>query len=303
MQQTAADSTTPTLGERIASAGPSLTPTERRLARLVLDDPTTIAFGTVADLAREADTSGPSVVRFATKLDFDGYGDLQDHVRASLTEQLRRPTDRLRLEADPGSSENHARSTDPAADLVDQVSRALNSLDHDTLLDVATSIARAPGTVWVVCAETSATPGTLLTGNLRLLRPGVRRLDGAPPAMASQVTEARPGDVAIVIDFPRYESAIVAAATELAAADVTLIAITDGPLSPLASLAESWLGVDVDAVGPFDSVLPVVAVVELLIAEIARLLRNQATDRLDRIERLWTDGRVFDQTTNSRTAS
>lgn len=299
MTRSAAAPSTHTLSDRIASAGSSLTPTERRLARLVLDDPTAIAFGTVADLAREAGTSGPSVVRFAAKLDFDGYGGLQDHVRASLTEQLRRPTDRLRLGTGSDSSGQQSRRSGRGTDLIDQVSRAVHGLDNGTLAEIATGIARAQGTVWVLCAETSATPGTLLAGNVRLLRPGVRRLDGPPPAMASQLAEAGSDDVAVVIDFPRYESAIITAATELAAAGVTLIAITDGPFSPLASLADTWLGIDVEAVGPFDSVAPVVAVVELLIAEIARLLRDQATERLDRIERLWAEDRVFDQTAES----
>ncbi len=271
----------------MASAGATLTPTEQRLARLVLDDPTVVAFGTVADLAAEADTSGPSVVRFAAKLGFDGYGGLQDHVRASLAEQLRRPTDRIRL------------TDGSATDLAQQVNRAVAALDDDTLAGAAATIAEAPGTVWVLCAETAATPGTLLAGNLRLLRPGVRNLGGPPPIMASDLAEAGSDDVAIIIDFPRYESTVIAAAAELTAADVTIIAITDGPFSPLAPLADTWWGVDVEAVGPFDSVLPVVAVVELLIAETARLLRDQATDRLDRIERLWTDGGVFHQTSET----
>ncbi len=303
MHPSVADSTNQNLSERIASAVPSLTPTERRLARLVLDDPTTVAFGTVADLARAAGTSGPSVVRFATKLDFDGYGGLQHHVRASLTEQLRRPTDRIRQAADTRSSEDPSQGPDQATDLLELVNRTVSGLDRDTVVELATIIARAPATVWVLCAETSATPGTLLTGNLRLLRPGVRRLGHAPSTVASQLAEAGADDVAVVIDFPRYESAIVAAATELDAAGVTLIAITDGPFSPLASMADTWLAVDVAAVGPFDSVLGVVAVIELLIAETARLLRDQATDRLDRIERLWTDGRVFDETSHARITS
>ena len=54
----------------IATVGSRLTPTERRLARLVSDDPTLLAFGTVSDLAARADTSHPSVVRFAAKLGF-----------------------------------------------------------------------------------------------------------------------------------------------------------------------------------------------------------------------------------------
>lgn len=284
------------LSERIASAGAALTPSERRLARLVLDDPTAIAFGTVAELARAAGTSGPTVVRFANKLDFEGYGALQEHLRASLTERLRRPTDRLRLATDAAPTSAGERRASPAVDLVDQLHRVLGGLDHDALNELAAEIAHASGTVWVLCADTSATPGTLLTGNLRLLRPGVRRLEGSAPTVASQLAEAAVGDVAVVIDFPRYESAVVSAATELAAAGVTLVAITDGPLSPLASAAHRWLGIDVAAVGPFDSVVPVVAVVELLIAEVAGRLRHQATDRLDRIERLWADGQVFEPT-------
>lgn len=300
MNSSAAESTRQSLSDRIATAGSALTPTERRLAKLALDDPTTIAFGTVADLAREAGTSGPSVVRFAAKLDFDGYGDLQDHVRASLTEQLRRPTDRLRLAADVRPDGAATDRSGSAEDLVDGLTRAVDSLDDQVMSELAATIAGASGAVWVLCAETSATPGTLLAGNLGLLRPGVRRLDGAPAAMASRLAEVSPDDVAVVIDFPRYESALVSAAGEMAAADVTLIAITDGPFSPLASLADHWVGVDVAAVGPFDSVLPVVAVVELLIAETSRLLRDRASERLDRIERLWAEGRVFAPVSDSR---
>ncbi len=299
MPESPAEPDNPSLSGRIAAAGSSLTPTERRLARIVLDDPTAVAFGTVADLAREAETSGPSVVRFAAKLDFDGYVGLQDHVRASLTEQLRRPTDRIRLAADP-TPRGTPTKPDPTSDLVGQVTRAVDAVDNGRLTELAAVVAETDGTVWVLCAETSATPGTLLAGNLRLLRPGVRRLDASPAVLASQLASATVGDAAIVVDFPRYESAVVSAATELSRSGVTIVAITDGPFSPLASLADHWLGVDVEAVGPFDSVLPVVAIVELLIAETARLLRRQATDRLDHIERLWNESQVFEPATRSR---
>ena len=66
-----------TVEDRIAAVADELTPTDRRIARLIVDDPTTPAFGTLADVARRAGTSGPSVVRFATKLGFHGYSDLQ----------------------------------------------------------------------------------------------------------------------------------------------------------------------------------------------------------------------------------
>jgi DNA-binding MurR/RpiR family transcriptional regulator len=62
-----------TPSELIAAAGDDLTPTERRVAEAVIDDPSLLAFGTVADLARQVGTSRPSVVRFAVKLGFAGY--------------------------------------------------------------------------------------------------------------------------------------------------------------------------------------------------------------------------------------
>ncbi len=61
----------------IAAVSSDLTPTQRRIADAVLAEPTLLAFGTVSDLADRVGTSRPSIVRFATKLGFEGYTDLQ----------------------------------------------------------------------------------------------------------------------------------------------------------------------------------------------------------------------------------
>ncbi len=111
--------------------------------------------------------------------------------------------------------------------------------------------------------------------------------------MAAALADIEAGDVVVAVDFPRYEQAVTTGARVAVDAGATLVAVTDGPLSPLATLAEAWVGVDVGAVGPFDSVLPAIAVIELLIAEVARSLREEATERLDRIESLWAGANLF----------
>ena len=93
-----------TTAELIAAVGDRLTPTERRIAEAVLAEPTLLAFGTVSDLAARVGTSRPSIVRFATKLGFEGYSDLQDHVRLGLSQRLSRPTERVRHDDMPGVS-------------------------------------------------------------------------------------------------------------------------------------------------------------------------------------------------------
>ncbi|NCF16298.1 MAG: SIS domain-containing protein [Gammaproteobacteria bacterium] len=79
----------------------------------------------------------------------------------------------------------------------------------------------------------------------------------------------------------------------LADSGVTIVAITDSPLSPLAELADTWSQINVPAVGPFDSSVPIVAMCELIVAQVARELQEVATDRIDRIEALWDETETF----------
>ena len=73
-----------------------LTATERKIAEVLADEPQTIAFGTVAQVAQRAGTSGPSVVRLAVKLGYEGFVGLQADVQSELARQLGPARDRIR---------------------------------------------------------------------------------------------------------------------------------------------------------------------------------------------------------------
>jgi DNA-binding MurR/RpiR family transcriptional regulator len=90
----------------IAAVSSELTPTERRIAEAVLAEPTLLAFGTVSDLADCVGTSRPSIVRFANKLGFQGYTPLQEHVRSDLSQQLSRPSERIRRDDKGGQKKS-----------------------------------------------------------------------------------------------------------------------------------------------------------------------------------------------------
>lgn len=274
------------LDRRIAEAADTLTATERRLAREVLGDPTAVAFGTVADLARRVGTSGPTVVRFAAKLGFDGFTALQEQSRRALADQLRRPTDRLRHQH-PGDPWEQARAV-----AVSGVAGVFDSVSGEDLVALASPVAGTSGRVWVVASASSAA-GHLLAGNLRLLRPGVRHLPTSGGDLAAELVDAAPGDVAVAIDFPRYERSVVETTRWLSEAGATVVAVSDGPLSPLAPLADVWCRLDVAAIGPFDSTLPTVALVEALLAEVTGQLRGAASERLERAESLWARSGLF----------
>lgn len=266
----------------VAAVSGELTPTERRIAEAVLAEPTLLAFGTVSDLAGRVGTSRPSIVRFANKLGFDGYTKLQQHVRSSLSHRLSRPSERIRSGGEKAVPARVA--------INDALSSVFDALDGDRLSEMVEPIARAKK-VWILSGETSQSGAHALHSGLAMVRSGVRLLE--EHSLGTDLSDAGPGDTLVVVDFIRYRRQVTTAARVFADAGVTIVAITDSPLSPLVELADTWCQIEVPAIGPFDSSVPVVAVCELLVAQVARDLHDDATSRIDRIEALWEETEAF----------
>ncbi len=274
---------TPTsTSDLVAAVSGELTPTERRIAQEVLAEPTLLAFGTVSVLASRVGTSRPSIVRFANKLGFDGYSQLQRHVRSDLSRCLVRPSERIR----------HGEETAPPARAA--INGAIRSVfeatEGDRLVALARPIVQAEN-VWILSGETSRAGAHALQSGLSIVRPGVSILKAH--TMSTDLSGAGPGNAAVVFDFFRYRRQVITAARVLAHAGVAIVAITDSPLSPLAELADTWCEIEVPAIGPFDSSVPAVAIAELLVSQVAKDLHDEATARIDRIEALWEQTEVF----------
>lgn len=279
MNITKTPSSTPDL---VAAVSSDLTPTERLIAEAVLAEPTLLAFGTVSDLAGKVGTSRPTIVRFANKLGFDGYTKLQRHARSELSHRIARPSERIR---------HNAEKMRPAkAAISSAIETVFTALEGNRLAALSDLIVKARN-VWILSGETSRAGAHAFLSKLSMVRPGVRLLE--EHSMGTELGNAGPGDTAVVFDFFRYRRQVVNAAGILAGAGVEVIAITDNPLSPLVELTENWCEIEVPAIGPFDSSVPAVAIAELLVSQVARDLREEATARIDRIEALWETSEVF----------
>jgi DNA-binding MurR/RpiR family transcriptional regulator len=261
-----------------------LTPAERRVADALLADPTLLAFGTVSDLADRVGTSRPTIVRFATKLGFDGYPALQATARSGLSRQLSTPRERVR------DSDATIRG-----DLL-TLAESLRTLEHvvasGALKDLATRVVSAQ-TVWIATGETSRAAAFTLLSGLGIVRPNVHLLEEY--SLGRDLVGAGSGDLGVISDFHRYRQTSVTAAKALRLHDVPVVAITDSPLSPLAPYADVLIELSVPAVGPFDSSVLTVALAELVVAEVARLDRISVQERIDCTEELWESTGTFVQ--------
>lgn len=267
----------------ISEAADLLTPSERRLADVVLADPQAVAFGTVATLAARAGTSGPTVVRFATKLGFQGFAGLQSEAQREIADALRPATTRIR-ERPAGNVVARVLEAD-----LDNVRTTLSAVDPIGFDDAVALLSDRRRRVFVLAGEVARGVGIALVTQLDLLRDGVVAIGGTPVRVARQLADVAEGDVVIAIEHRRYERWLLDALEEARAVGAEIVALTDGPLSPIAIDARQTFVVAADGVGPFDSHTASLALVNALGAGVAAKLRKTATERLDRIETSWSD--------------
>lgn len=261
---------------------PRLTKAERRVAAVVADDPEAVAFGTVADVARQAGASGATVVRLAAKLGFEGFVDLQAAVRDEMARRLRPASERIRRPA-PGDVLGTALAVEIA-----NVAATLEAVDRPTFeTAVGLLSGTGAGRVRVLSGDASSGVASLFADELSMLRPGVALVDGSEVRVARLLADVGPSDVVVVLDLARYDRAVLDAAGRAAAAGATLVALTDSALSPLSSAAAVSFTASVTGAGPFDSHVGLLALANALLAGVAARLRRSATDRLDRVESAW----------------
>lgn len=270
------------LDDRIRTLAADLTPAQAAVARLVSEAPSVVAFGTVAEVAAEASTSPQTVLRLAVRLGHDGFGGLQDEVRSRLVADL--PPAAARIRQRVGSDL-------PAEVLAADEANIAVSLDVDaSRLDAAVDALLAAPQIGVVAPDSWAGIGALLAGHLTQLRPGVIAVDGPPPRVARTIAGFGPDDVVVAVDVRRYERWVVEAVAQATAGGATVIAVSDGPTSPLFGAAAHRFTVGVAGPGPFESAAGLVSLFHLLVTAVAARTGPAATARLDAIEAAWQTG-------------
>ena len=270
-----------TVAARISAKRARLTPAERRVAEVVSADPQAVAFGTVAELARRSRTSGPTVVRLAAKLGFEGFVDLQSTVRDELADALRPAAERIRQRpaADPLSQTLNLE--------LENVHATLEAVDPAAFREAVALLSGRNRRLFVVSGDASRGVAGVAADQLDLLRPGVVNVAGAHTAVTRQLAPLKAGDVVLVVDLRRYERWVLDTARAVAARDARVVALTDSPVSPLAELASPTFVVAARGAGPFDSHVGTLALLNALVTGVANRLRASATQRLDAVEQAW----------------
>jgi DNA-binding MurR/RpiR family transcriptional regulator len=272
------------VGERLRNRMASLSPAERKLARVLLATYPTAGLESVARFAERAAVSPPTVTRFVGKLGFRGYPDFQRVLRDEVQARLSSPLARY-SEARPG------RRADSLLAAVLEVSRAnlqttqelLSQHDFEEVVELLAAPRRR---VLVLGGRVSGQLARYLANQLHLLRPNVGVVDADRTTPAQQLVDLRKGDVLIVFDYRRYQADTIESARVAAARGCHVVLFTDPWLSPASNCSGQVLVTSVETIGPFDSLVGATAAVEGLVAALLSRLGPKAQARMQGFESL-----------------
>lgn len=234
------------VAQRIARGFPGLSQSHREVARYVLDHPLKAATLPVADLAELVGVSVATANRFARALGYEGYAQF----RAALVlgfEGALAPVEKLRgdLEqpADPGTVVDAT-----FAAIVRNLEATRAGLDAGACARAVVAI-QAARRVYILGFGSSSWPAGLLARNLDLTRQDVHLLATVEgPAFAARaMRRLTADDLVIVLATPRYFADTVRLATQGRESGATVLALTDGPHSPIAAQATITLCVRTDS--------------------------------------------------------
>lgn len=276
-----------TVFARIQAAAERLTAAERKVAAIVTDDAQLIAFGTVAEVAAQSGSSGATVVRLATKLGYRGYSDLQAAVQSELGQRLRPATERIH---DPRPDDLLGQGLAASVRCVRETLAGIDPINLQAIVAVLSGRSRP---VRVLAGDASAGIGRQFVTEMSMLRPGVSELTGSPVNVARQLSDVGGDDVVVALDLRRYDRWVLDAVRVAIDAGATVIALTDGPLSPLAAEADHVISIEANGIGPFDNYVGALATLATITAGVAHRLRSSAAAHLEQIEAAWRRGEAL----------
>lgn len=260
-----------------------LSVSERKVGRALLAAYPIAGLETVGQLAARANVSGPTVMRFASKLGYEGFADLQQALLREVQEKL---TSSLALmERKPPEPEETVLSRSLAT-FVEQLYATFDGLPPAEFQSVVELLADERRPVVSIGGRFSGILAFYLVAHLRMLRAGCGHVtDSSAPGFDELIDIGR-RTVVVVFDYRRYQNSTIEFARRAAGRGATIILFTDPWLSPIAEFARHVLTSTMGTPSAFESQVAATATVEAVIAGVAAHLGEKARPRLEELERL-----------------
>ncbi len=274
--------TTGSLFEIIKDRTSAFTQSEKKVARAILADYPAAGLQTVAELAKDSNVSGQTVIRFVASLGFSSF----PAFHARLIEELK-----VRSAPPLSRHEDHQATLD-RDDILGQCHKSLSQSLQETFARLPE--AEFEEAVSLICdtkrplLSTGGRSTSLLAKyliiQLQQMRAKTSYLSTDRVSRAHTLLELTSKSIVLIYDFRRYSDATLKFAEEAHKKNAQIILLTDPYLSPISKYARVVLPVTVDFLTPFDSQICGMAVTETLVAAVTERLDHNIAARMKNYE-------------------
>ncbi len=259
---------------------PTLSPQLRRAARYLRRSVTEIALYSLRDIAARAQVSPASMSRLTARLGFATYEDLRDRARGLVMSGAERYANSAREVTAFHGSSGFARLVGAHVTLLtESVQRAFGGESAKTIEDAAARLAKAKR-IWILGLRSNYSAAFFFHYLLRTFRDDVVLLEDRMGMLIDELGGVKRGDVLLAISYEPYAADAVRAVEHAAEAGAAVIALTDGPHSPIARHAKHTLVVPTTTTSFYQSMIPTLAILEVLVSMSIAEAGQPAVDRI-----------------------
>ena len=271
---------TRSLAEEIRDRLAECTVTERRAALALLANYPVLGLGTVAQFARAAGVSSPTILRFATRMGFSTYAALQTRLRTELEDQLKSPLAKVK---------DGTRAGEPGIGALAEAARAnigdtFHHLPAAELEAVVSLLSDERRDLYLLGGRFTDALARYMAAHLRILRPGVVHMAGQEGNWRDALLDIGRRDVLVVFDIRRYQADLGRVAAAASRRGATIVLVTDSWLSPIASVAAHVLPARISVPSPWDSSAALMVIAETLIAGVTARDPERSERRISALE-------------------
>ena len=274
--------------QRLNHSGKKLSKSHRRIAECIVTHYDKVVFMTASKLGEYVGVSESTVVRFAAALGYSGYPQLQKALQELLRHRL---TASQRFELTNDMDHVQVLNKVLKAD-IQNIRSTLDELDIGSFERAIDAIIQARQ-IYVMGLRSSAPIAEFFVHYLKFIFSNVRVVTSGVSDVFEQLSRIGEGDLLIGISFPRYASRSIEAMDFARKQGASLIAITDGPLSPLHSTADICLMAKSDMSSFVDSFAAPLSLINALIVALGQRRRTEVFEYFNKMEKIWAEYDVY----------
>ncbi len=276
--------------DRLVAHRDKMTPSERQLVSVLLDDYPMAGLGSITELASAASVSTTTVARMLQKTGFDGYPQFQAALRGEVKEMISGPVAKRDVWQND-LPEEHILNRYSQQSLANQ-KRTIDEVDPEEFDSFCNLLSDPDRRIFITGGRITGTLAQYLYLHLQMIRPDVRLLPVAA-SWTHDLLDVRKNDVLVALDVRRYENSTMLIGQLCQEREAEIVLFTDQWRSPIHRFARHTFAARIAVPSAWDSMASILALMECAIAEVQERLWDSVKERTDELEQAFDRTKLF----------